>query len=194
MEYMQHALKVECPQLQVRFNITGLRQPMLDGPKKRKYATGQFKKMAVTVMKEANISIEAVTPQNTVVLTFGDAFTAWSYEFAGELATIRRDLFKILKYNKHLLAWSSKILKAPALEHGFIDVHLRAEKDWPNRMGAASDQVRLYIDEMEKYRGTLHRTIGQSMSAVGARKDSRVQRIINSFGVPGTRKVEYSSK
>jgi len=91
-----------------------------------------------------------------------DPFTAWDYELSGELGTIRKDLFKTLIFNKDLLAMSSKILSSPQLKDGFIGVHLRIEKDWPAILGDPVDQIRLYIEEMEKIpraSTTDHRTV-----------------------------------
>ncbi|KAL3423533.1 hypothetical protein PVAG01_05280 [Phlyctema vagabunda] len=149
MEYMTKVLGEQCPQLKVRFEAKGLK-PMLNAPKKSKYKTGTFRKMIYGVLEQHNISIESITPSNPVALTFGDSFTAWNYLVSDELATIRKDLFKTLKYNKDLLAMSSRMLEFPALKKGFIGIHYRAESDWSNNMGNPEHQMKLYIEEMEK--------------------------------------------
>jgi len=78
MEYMQTALKNECPQLQVRLDIKGLNASLIDAQKKRKqkYATGLFKSMAVNVLKGENISLEAISPTNPRILSF---WGTWSF-------------------------------------------------------------------------------------------------------------------
>lgn len=69
------------------------------------------------------------------------------------MTTIRKDLFKVIRFNQHLLDLSSSISKSPELQQGaFIGVHLRGESDWPAEFGTVTDQMNLYLEEMEVIR------------------------------------------
>jgi hypothetical protein len=153
MEYMVEALGEECPQLQVRFDLKGI-ETKVDAQwrhyKNARYQTGTFRDMTVSLLEKAKVNITNITAENQVAIAFGDTFLAWDYEKSDELATIRKDLYRTLIYNQTLLDISSKILESPQLKHGFIGVHLRAERDWPSSFGNVGDQMRLYIEEMER--------------------------------------------
>ena len=53
-------------------------------------------------------------------MSFGDSFIGWDYVKAKELITIRKDLFRAIRYNRELLEIGSKILGSPELRDGFI--------------------------------------------------------------------------
>lgn len=152
MEYMEEALRKQCPQLRVRYDMKGI-QRRLNSPKRHykhaRYQSGTFHDMTQSVLEKAKINITDITREHPVAISFGDTFLAWDYEKSGELATIRKDLFKTLLYSQALLNIASEILKSPQLQHGFIAAHVRAESDWPHSFGNAGDQMRMYIEEME---------------------------------------------
>ena len=152
MEYMRDALATQCPQLQIRFDWKDI-ETRLDGPsryyKHARYQKGTFREMTTSILDKAKLNTEQIFPDKPVAISFGDTFLAWDYEKSGELATVRKDLFKTIIYNQTLLDISSQILKSPQLQGGFIGVHLRAETDWPRSFGKAKDQMRLYTKEME---------------------------------------------
>jgi hypothetical protein len=152
METMVELLGQQCPQLKVRFDMKGIKT-ILRAPRRHfseaRYALGTFESMALEVLKENNFELPAISNDNPVAISFGDTFLAWDYEKSGELSTVRKDLYRTLQYNQTLLDISSGILQAPQLQNGFIGIHLRAEADWPRSFGKASDQMRLYIEDIE---------------------------------------------
>jgi hypothetical protein len=152
MEYMVEALEKQCPQLQVRFDMKGI-ETQMKAPRRHfreaRYQNGTFGDMTLDVLREGGIELSSIKRGNPVAIAFGDTFLAWDYEKSGELSTVRKDLYRTLKYNQTLLDISSGILQAPALQKGFIGIHLRAETDWPSSFGKAKDQMRLYIEEIE---------------------------------------------
>jgi hypothetical protein len=118
LEYMRDALETECPQLQVCFDMKGIKT-RLDAPKRHykhaRYQNGTFRAMATVVLEKGKVDISHVTRDNPVAISFGDSFLAWDYEKSGELSTVRKDLFKTLTYNQTLLDNSSQILESPEL-------------------------------------------------------------------------------
>jgi hypothetical protein len=61
----------------------------------------------------------------------------------------------VLKFNRHLLNLSSRVLQSPELQEGaFIGVHLRGESDWPAGFGGLDDQMNLYVEEIKKMQAT----------------------------------------
>lgn len=89
--------------------------------------------------------------------------------------TIRKALFKVIKFNQDLLDISSKIGQHPKLNNGaYIGVHLRGEADWPHEFGPVEDQMRLYTAEIQRIQKTVSyniKTIYVSVS--GAKSLSR---------------------
>jgi hypothetical protein len=103
--------------------------------------------LVTSVLGASNIT--RIDASNPVTIEFGDSYLGWNYAEAGELSTIRKDLFKTLQYNPELLALGLRILQSPEIRDGFIGVHLRGEDDWPGMFGSADEQIRLYTAELE---------------------------------------------
>jgi len=70
--------------------------------------------------------------------------------------TLRKALFKVIKFNQDLLNLSARIGQHPKLNNGaYIGVHLRGEKDWPNEFGVVADQMRFYVAEIQRIQKTV---------------------------------------
>lgn len=149
---LQASLEVQCPQLQLRFegNLSGI-ETKLDAPKRHylepPMSVNGFRSLIDSVL--ATEKITNITPSSPVAVAFGDSFIGWDYTRSDELSTIRKDLFKTLNYSPYLMSIGQKILQSPHLQNGYIGVHLRGERDWPNSFGKLKHQIRQYINEME---------------------------------------------
>jgi len=158
MDYLQHAMGGQCPQLEIRMcdDRRGIER-VIETPR-RSYLDAAHKnttfRQFVDAAMEANMTSRAeITVTNPAIINFGDSYIGWNYREAGELTTIRKDLFKVIRFNQHLLDLSSSISKSPELQQGaFIGVHLRGESDWPADFGTVTDQMNLYLEEMEVIR------------------------------------------
>jgi hypothetical protein len=158
MDYLQHAMGGQCPQLEIRMcdDRRGIER-VIETPR-RSYLDAAHKnttfRQFVDTAMEANMTSRAeITVTNPAIINFGDSYIGWNYREAGELNTIRKDLFKVIRFNQHLLDLSSSISKSPELQQGaFIGVHLRGESDWPADFGTVTDQMNLYLEEMEVIR------------------------------------------
>ncbi|KAF4625292.1 hypothetical protein G7Y89_g12882 [Cudoniella acicularis] len=156
MEYLQSKLQEHCPQLHVRMcdDRLGIEKTVI--PQYRdynsdSYVLGTFRQYVETSLSDSNISITDINPSDQVILEFGDGFTAWNYKTSNEIQTIRKALFKTLKFNQDLLNLSSHVLQSPELNNGaFFGLHLRGEDDWPGGFGSADDQKRVYAEEIER--------------------------------------------
>lgn len=70
--------------------------------------------------------------------------------------TLRKALFKVIRFNQSLLDMSSKIGQHPKLNNGaYIGVHLRGEDDWPHEFGPVADQMRFYTAEIQRIQKTV---------------------------------------
>ncbi|KAG0651274.1 hypothetical protein D0Z07_1860 [Hyphodiscus hymeniophilus] len=154
--HLQKAMRKQCPQLQIRtcgdrsgFDI------VLDAPSRNymdtPYTNGTFRAFMEDVLEVSGLNFADATRSNPILITFADTYVGWNYRYSLEITTIRKALFKVLQFNKQLLKLSSKVLQSPELQEGaFIGVHLRGESDWPAGFGGLNDQMRLYVEEIEK--------------------------------------------
>jgi len=153
-KYLEAALQHECPQLKIRQcdDLTGIDTIVHAPPRnylEAPYTKGTFRNLVKDVFETANYSLASVSPEDPTVISFGDPYIGWDYRKAEELSSIRKALFKVLKFNRTLLDMSAQILESPQLHEGsFIGVHLRGENDWPDWFGTVDDQMRLYIEEI----------------------------------------------
>jgi len=158
IDYLGQAVREQCPQLQLRScgNSSGI-DTILESPRRNylsaAHHNGTFKEFIDSILESSNIT--AVDSLSPVAIDYGDPYIGWNYAESGELSTIRKDLFKIVRFNRHLLNISSQILQSPQLRHGFIGVHLRGESDWPASFGSADTQMQLYTSELEKIQDTI---------------------------------------
>ena len=101
-----------------------------------------------------------------------------------QLMTLRKALFKVIKFNQDLLNLSSKIGQHPKLNNGaYIGVHLRGEKDWPNEFGVVADQMRFYVAEIQRIQKTVSynlKTIYVSVSSFTSSNRSSIAHTSNS--------------
>ena len=151
-EYLVESLQEQCPQLKIRYcdNRTGI-DNILEAPFRshttEPHLNGSFHELVDSIIEEGNVT--STNDSSLVAVNFGDSYLGWNYTGAGELGTIRKALFKALRFNRSLLDISTKILQSPELSNGFIAIHFRGENDWPWFFGTADDQMRLYTSELE---------------------------------------------
>lgn len=114
------------------------------------YSNGTFKDFIDTTLQVSDLKFFDISPQNPVVVNYSDSMFPWDYKVAGELSTIRKVLFKVLRFNKDLLDLSSQISRSPMLEGGhFIGIHLRGKMDRPASYGTLDEQTRLCIEHID---------------------------------------------
>jgi hypothetical protein len=160
-KYLQAALQEQCPQLKIRQcdDLTGIDTIIHAPPRtytEAAFTNGTFRDLVSTAFDTANYSLASVSSKDPIAISFGDSYIGWNYRETRELSTIRKALFKVLKFNRNLLDMSAQILESPQLHEGsFIGVHLRGENDWPAGFGTVDDQMRLYIEEISRIQSSL---------------------------------------
>ncbi|KAI1875127.1 uncharacterized protein JN550_002556 [Neoarthrinium moseri] len=175
-EKLQVTLKTQCPHLKTQFCDTKLASATRLQPDYRHYlagghTNGTFRALAESTLKSNNIQQGNISAKKPVIIEFGDTYIAWDYARSEETASIRKDLFKTLKYNSTLLALGQEILKSPELKkENFIGVHLRGEGDWPAGFGSATDQMRRYVEAIEDIRGSTPDKVRSVYVSCGDRK------------------------
>ncbi|TAQ88169.1 hypothetical protein B7494_g3476 [Chlorociboria aeruginascens] len=162
IKYLTQTLGEQCPQLEFRFcgDISGIEEDRILATPNRpyiseKYHTDTFREMVLARVDEASIPHTSISPSSPVAISFGDPYIGWNYTLSRELSTIRKSLFKSLRFNHALLDISSKIQSAPELKNGFFGVHLRGERDWPAQFGTVDQQMDHYIKSIEQVQTAL---------------------------------------
>jgi hypothetical protein len=152
MEYLGDAMLEQCPHLKLHYcdDRTGI-DNIVTAPQRSHmsvpYENGTFNKFIASVIEKENVT--AINASNLVAINFGDSYLGWNYKETVELTTIRKALFKALKFNRGLFNISTQILQSPKLRDAFIAIHLRGKHDWPAFFGSVDDQMRLYTSELE---------------------------------------------
>lgn len=154
---LQKEMRRKCPQLKLRDcgDLTGI-PTILKTPHKAwndaSFTSGQFREFTQNYLDTDTyrINTAAISPSSPVVIEFSDSFKGWNYRKTGELATIRKGLFRSLEYNADLLSIGSQILQSAELKDGYIGIHLRGESDWPSGFGSGELQMALYTAELER--------------------------------------------
>jgi hypothetical protein len=157
IEGLEHELHNECPQLQLRScgNTTGI-TTRLKAPKRRyteaSHTRDTFKQLTQKVLADNKIKKKKITTLNPVIIEYGDSYLAWNYTEANEQATISKELFKTLTYNRDLLEMGKQVLSALENLAPFVAIHFRSESDWPADFGSADQQMAVYTKELELLR------------------------------------------
>jgi len=160
-EYLQTSMREQCPQFKLRMcdDRSGIKH-VLETPKRHyldaAHSNGTFRQYVEEVFQRSPLNLTDVSAKNPAVVNFGDSFIGWNYRKSGELMTLRKALFKVIKFNQDLLNLSARIGQHPKLNNGaYIGVHLRGEKDWPNEFGVVADQMRFYVAEIQRIQKTV---------------------------------------
>ncbi|PVH84718.1 hypothetical protein DL98DRAFT_410428 [Cadophora sp. DSE1049] len=158
IDYLQTFLQEQCPQLKLRMcdDRTGIKH-IVETPERHyldaAHSNGTFRQFVQEAFDKSPLNLTDVSAKNPAVVNFGDSFIGWDYKKSGELMTLRKALFKVIKFNQNLLDMGSKIGQHPKLNNGaYIGVHLRGEDDWPDEFGAVADQMRFYTAEIQRIR------------------------------------------
>ncbi|KAG4427511.1 hypothetical protein IFR05_017006 [Cadophora sp. M221] len=161
VEYLQSSLKEQCPQLKLRMcdDRKGIKN-VVQTPRRHyleaAHKNGTFRQFVSAAFDKSPFNLTDVSVKNPVVVNFGDSFIGWNYKESGELMTLRKALFKVIRFNQNLLDMSSKIGQHPKLNNGaYIGVHLRGEDDWPHEFGPVADQMRFYTAEIQRIQKTV---------------------------------------
>ncbi|KAH8647547.1 hypothetical protein BGZ60DRAFT_345394, partial [Tricladium varicosporioides] len=186
MEQLQALLQEECPQLQLRHcgNTTGI--DTIIPTVYRHYSEspsqhGVLKALVNTALSGSNIS--NISRNNPVAVSFGDDLYAFNYSAAGELATVRKDLFKLLNFNQRLLDISATILQSHYLRYGYIGVHFRGEQDWLKEWGTADQQMEYFLKEIREIEATSTRGIRTIYVSCGSQEAiARFRKKFTPFG------------
>ncbi|TVY87983.1 hypothetical protein LAWI1_G007859 [Lachnellula willkommii] len=156
MGYMKKALAEQCPQLQIRqcddrAGLTKVIEPTFRTYTQAAHSNTTFRELVRYTLEQDNMTFADITPSAPAVVSFGDTYIGFNYMIAAELSTIRKALFKVLKFNQELLDLGNQILTSEELHQGaFIGVHLRGENDWPGGFGTAQTQMEAYVAEIQK--------------------------------------------
>jgi hypothetical protein len=122
MTQLKFAMQKYCPQLDLLFcdDRAGINN-VLQAPHRDYLNTphhkGTFAEVVNNTLVKHGINRDDLLSQ-PVVINFADSLMGWSYSRSGELFTIRKDLYKVLQYNRNLLNLSHQILKHPQLDNG----------------------------------------------------------------------------
>lgn len=155
IDSLESDLQRQCPQMKLQFCDANITQATVLKPEFRHYLgpvhkKGTFKTLLQDTVNRSTVKWEEISPKEQVVVEYGDTYIGWDYSASTEMSSIRKQLFKPLKYNSTLLSLGQQILKSPQLKNGaFIGVHLRGEGDWPSGFGSAHDQMNRYVSEIQ---------------------------------------------
>jgi hypothetical protein len=156
MEHLQESLARSCSQLKLRVcdDRRGIKHVITTRERnyaQASYTNGAFRPFVETALEIAGFNMIEFSAENSAAVSYGDTLIAWDYHASGELGTIRKALFKTLKFNQDLLALGSRIYQSPILRDGnYVGVHFRGEKDWPAEFGSAAHQMKFYTEELLK--------------------------------------------
>lgn len=154
MESLKQDLGKQCPQSELRMcddrsGISTVVESDLRSYLSPSYSVGAFRQHVESLFEGREMVLNDVSVENPVVVNLGDAYFGWNYRASKEFSTIRKALFKVLKFNKEFLDLGVKISKSERLkDDAYIGVHLRGEVDWPASFGSVDDQMRLYSKEI----------------------------------------------
>lgn len=173
LAYIEKMMAANCPQFQMRANCPDAldRTVALAPPPQNDaglirtqhyidsvFTTGEFRQnIVLPALRDANrinaSSAEAI--DGTAIIEYGDTFIGWNYNKSGEYSTVRKELYKTIKFRDSMHQIGERIRDCPQLQHGaYIAVHLRGESDWPPEWGAPEQQMAMYMEEMAKIRAT----------------------------------------
>lgn len=161
IKYLQESLAEQCPPLKIRQcdDRTGISKVLEPPPRQylqAAHSNTTFRELVRYTMEQENMTFADVTPSSPAVISYGDTYIGWNYNAAMELATIRKALFKVLRFNQNLLTLSDQILKSDDLhQRDFIGVHLRGENDWPAVFGDARSQMEAYTAEIQRIKAAV---------------------------------------
>jgi hypothetical protein len=157
MEYLQASMKEMCPQMKMKMcgDRSGIKHEILSGQRlylDPSFSKGTFREALERGFEESDngVKFTDISATNSAVFNFGDSYIAWNYRASDEMMTIRKGLFKVLRFNEELYNIGNQISKSPELKDGFIGVHLRGEADWPPNFGSADLQMSNYAKEIER--------------------------------------------
>jgi hypothetical protein len=154
MKYLQESLVRSCPELKIRLcdDRSGIKHIISTrerGYMQAPFTSGTFMTFIETALEIAGLQKDHISAENSAVVSYGDTLIAWNYESSGELGTIRKALFKTIKFSQPLLNLGSQIYSSSTLQEGnYIGVHFRGESDWPDEWGSADDQMKFYTEEI----------------------------------------------
>ncbi|KFY08238.1 hypothetical protein V492_06406 [Pseudogymnoascus sp. VKM F-4246] len=168
-ELYRDALFAECPQLDTRVckNTTGLNTTI--EAKFRKYLdpshyNGTFRTLIDDTIAESGIIARPeISAKKPVRVMYGDPFLAWNYTASAE-SEVKKDLFKLLKYNDDLSQLGVQVFDSLKQNIGgpVVAIHLRGEADWPEGFGTLEIQIDLYTQALLELRNT---TLGADSTA-----------------------------
>ena len=122
MKHLKSTMQQHCPQLDLLFcddraginkALPALHRDYLDSP----HHKGTFREVVNRTLGKHGINCEGLLLK-PVIINFADSLMGWSYSHSEELFTIRKDLYKALQHNQHLLNISYHILDHPQLGDG----------------------------------------------------------------------------
>ncbi|KAK2040426.1 hypothetical protein LZ31DRAFT_598073 [Colletotrichum somersetense] len=119
--------------------------------KERPHFHRTFSTFVMNHLSSEGISIDDVTPESSLLLRYGDSHIAWDYRASGELATLRKALFRVMPFNESLLSLGNAVFSSKELQNGnFVGIHLRAESDWPAIWGTPARQMEMHAAEIRR--------------------------------------------
>jgi hypothetical protein len=161
IEHLQWSMARSCPQLKLRLcdERSGIEHVITTrerGYMQASYTKGTFRPFIETVIGIAGFNMTDISVKRSAVVSYGDTLIAWDYHASGELSTIRKALFKTIRFNQALLDTGSQIYQSAALrDRNYIGIHFRGETDWPKEWGSAAEQMELYTAELLQIRDSL---------------------------------------
>jgi hypothetical protein len=184
MDYLQESLSEACPQLKIRLcdDRNGIKHTIPTrerGYMQASYAISAFQPFIETALEISGINMTDINAENSAVVSFGDTFMAWNYNLSNELTTIRRELFKTVKFSQNLLDLSSRIYQTPKIrDKNYIGVHFRGESDWPVEFGSAADQMQFYTEELLQIRESVSYDLKTVYISVSSRSTKSIWALI----------------
>lgn len=195
LAYTENAIRTNCPQLNLRASCPDAldRSVALAAPPETDlevvhsphyidgmYVKGEFREnLILPTLRDANRinGSSGALVDGTNIVEYGDTFIGWNYNKSNEFHTVRKDLYKTIRFRESMHQIGERVRGSEQLQHGsYIAVHLRGEGDWPAEWGTPDQQMAIYIDEIARIRATDQ---GSNISAVFA--SSGEQGVIQAF-------------
>lgn len=174
LAHIQRTMGANCPQLSIRATCPDTPTTAMAPPPQPdvpvietdehfewygRFSKGRFRDevMYPALNSQSRLNTTTLTPllNGTTIVQWGDTFFTWDYAASDELATVRWDLYKAMRFRKSLLEVGETIRGSAQLQNGlYIAVHLRGEIDWPDEWTPVAVQMALYKEELARIRET----------------------------------------
>jgi GDP-fucose protein O-fucosyltransferase len=181
MGYLKRSLHKQCPHLQLRYNsdtswVEKNMQVPKYGHRDLGFKIGEFREFTQNVFSANNIT--SISPSNPLVLSWGDSEPTWNYTESREDSTISKDLYRILRFNRSLLAIGDRVLSKIDRNTLLVGIHYPWEANRRDQFTTPTQVMQRYTSELLRLHSFQPKAITQvyiSSTNRSATQDLRTQ-------------------